>query len=665
MSKGHYEIESKIGHVNQAFSEPHSSLNEKTPIVKNKGDENEERGNWTGQFDFILSCLGYAVGLGNVWRFPYLVYENGGGTFLIPYVLFLVFVGIPIFFLELNLGQYTSRGPTKCWEMAPIFGGVGISMAIVSGCLCIYYNVIIAQSLLYFVLSFRKKLLWTDCDAIDNINYNNCYKDMKGLVTPECAVSLTEKNGCCYDENDVIQTCKNFSSLFKNNRPQFPSETFYHKYILEKSDGIENTGGIVWKMALSLLGAWVIVFLCMIKGIKSSGKVVYFTALFPYVVLLILGIRGWMFENAIDGIKFFVKPNLSKLENPKVWNDAAGQIFFSLSSSFGGLITLASYNRFHTNTLRDTMIVSLGNCLTSIFAGFVIFSYIGHLSSISGLPVDRVVKGGSELAFIVYPYAVTTITPAPLWSILFFLMMITLGLDSEFASLEVCLTSILDVFPKLRKYKVFVVMGLCSFFFLLGLPLVTHGGQYWLEIVDKFSGNWVVFVLAICECMALSWVYGWNNWYKDILLMLEEKYNHVGMRIWQVMWGFITPSILLALLIFSWVKTEPLKIGDYVYPLWAVRIGYCLTSFIILVTVLYAVIYMILHRNNIKQCFRPTREWGPALTQHRQLVTHLNPFVVDLDSRKSTELSSKNTKAHSPFNSSHIQHQNDKIRTDY
>lgn len=125
---------------------------------------NDLRENWSGECDFLLSCLGYAVGLGAIWRFPYLVYANGGGVFLIPYIIFLFLVGIPLFYLELNLGQYTSQGAAGCWKMAPIFKGIGISMNFASLILCIYYNMIIAYSIYYLILSFSSTLPWTKCD---------------------------------------------------------------------------------------------------------------------------------------------------------------------------------------------------------------------------------------------------------------------------------------------------------------------------------------------------------------------------------------------------------------------------------------------------------------------------------------------------------------------
>ncbi|XP_023802737.1 sodium- and chloride-dependent neutral and basic amino acid transporter B(0+)-like isoform X3 [Cyanistes caeruleus] len=126
-------------------------------------DENSERGNWSSKSDYLLSMVGYAVGLGNVWRFPYLTYQNGGGAFLIPYTLMLALAGLPLFFMECSLGQFASLGPVSIWRILPLFQGVGITMVMISTFVTIYYNVIIAYSLYYLFASFQKVLPWSDC----------------------------------------------------------------------------------------------------------------------------------------------------------------------------------------------------------------------------------------------------------------------------------------------------------------------------------------------------------------------------------------------------------------------------------------------------------------------------------------------------------------------
>lgn len=164
-------------------------------------DENEDRGNWSGRFDFLLSLLGYAVGLGNVWRFPYLCYRNGGGAFLIPFVLMMGLIGVPLFFMEASLGQFCSSGPMTCWKFAPMFKGVGIAMVLVSGFTSLYYNMILAWSYYYLFVSFTSDLPWADCYnpewnteckflPNDTISPQQIEKKNRNINTPSVALML-------------------------------------------------------------------------------------------------------------------------------------------------------------------------------------------------------------------------------------------------------------------------------------------------------------------------------------------------------------------------------------------------------------------------------------------------------------------------------------------
>ncbi|XP_057168380.1 sodium-dependent proline transporter isoform X1 [Ursus arctos] len=326
-----------------------------------------DRGNWTGKLDFLLSCIGYCVGLGNVWRFPYRAYTNGGGAFLVPYFLMLAICGIPLFFLELSLGQFSSLGPLAVWKISPLFKGAGAATLLIVGLVAIYYNAIIAYVLFYLFASLTSSLPWEHCG-----NWWN---------TDLCLEHRGSKDG-----NGALPL--NLTSTVS------PSEEYWSRYVLhiQGSRGIGSPGGIRWNLCLCLLLAWVIVFLCILKGVKSSGKVVYFTATFPYLILLMLLVRGVTLPGAWKGIQFYLTPQFHHLLSSKVWVEAALQIFYSLGVGFGGLLTFASYNTFHQNIYRDTFIVTLGNAITSILAGFAIFSVLGYMSQELGVPVDQVAK---------------------------------------------------------------------------------------------------------------------------------------------------------------------------------------------------------------------------------------------------------------------------------
>merc|ERR1711936_140759 len=263
------------------------------------------------------------------------------------------------------------------------------------------------------------------------------------------------------------------------------------------------------------MGAWII-FFCLIKGIKSSGKVVYFTATFPYVVLIILLIKAATLPGAIDGVTFYVVPDLSRLSDIKVWEAAAVQIFFSLSVAGGGLITLASYNKFKNNVIRDTFIVCFGNCLTSVFAGFCIFSVLGFMAGQLEVDVPYVAVSGTGLAFVAYPDLVTRFAGAPFWSFLFFAMLFTLGLDSQFAIVETILSGILDFKPNLRSKKTIVIGIICVIGFFCGLPLTQQGGPYLLDLLDYYAAGWPYLFIGFTELIIIGHVYGIENFVDDL-----------------------------------------------------------------------------------------------------------------------------------------------------
>ncbi|CAG0904089.1 unnamed protein product, partial [Darwinula stevensoni] len=391
-----------------------------------------ERGHWTGKCDFFFSALGFAVGLTNIWKFPYLCYKYGGGAFLLPYTFMLFLVGIPMFLVELTIGQFSALTPIKCFSnMAPVFAGIGITSFLESIKDIVSYNMIIAWSLYYLGLSFKSDLPWTHCGQ--DHNTHRCYSDTEKRFCIERNDSNVYFNGTCFDA--AISEREGISEISPGERISASEEYMKHS-VLGITSGLEELGTLQWRLVLSYFAAWVLIFLCLCKGIRSSGKVVYFTATFPYVVMVALLVRGVTLPGAMDGIRFYIVPQWDKVMNIKVWEQALAQILGSLSLGGGGLITLASYNRFRYNLIRDTWAVSLGNSFTSIFGGFAIFSTLGFMAHQLEVPVDQVARDGTSLAFIAYPELIAQLPASNFWAILFFLMLITLGLDSAFVIVE-------------------------------------------------------------------------------------------------------------------------------------------------------------------------------------------------------------------------------------
>ncbi|XP_053935996.1 sodium-dependent proline transporter isoform X1 [Cuculus canorus] len=650
----------------------------------------EDRGNWTGRLDFLLSCIGYCVGLGNVWRFPYRAYTNGGGAFLVPYFIMLAICGIPIFFMELSLGQFSSLGPLAVWKISPLFKGVGMGTILIVSLVAIYYNMIIAYVLFYLFASLTSDLPWQHCG-----NWWN---------TDLCLDHHVIKAGNTTLPVNITNTVS-------------PSEEYWSRYVLhiQGSSGIGDPGRIRWNLCLCLLLSWTIVYLCILKGVKSSGKVragwsllrdlqrcplepalvcasgrvrpmknisrtqatsgmashpdasrantsgpaaspgpqlrrvmpsdavsrpglwgtamlspsalpavsallqvVYFTATFPYLILVMLLIRGVTLEGAWKGIRFYLTPQFDHLLSSKVWIEAALQIFYSLGVGFGGLLTFASYNTFHQNIYRDTFIVTLGNAITSILAGFAIFSVLGYMSQELGVPVNQVAKAGPGLAFVVYPQAMTMLPLSPFWSFLFFFMLLTLGLDSQFAFMETIVTAVTDEFPYyLRPKKASFSAVICIALFLMGLILTTEGGMYWLVLLDDYSAGFGLMVVVITTCLVVTRVYGMKRFCRDIHMMLGFKPGPYFRACWMV----LSPATMMALLVYNIVKYQPSEYGSYRFPTWAEVLGILMGVLSCLMIPLGMVVAVLQEEGTlwerVRQASRPTMDWGPSLEENR------------------------------------------------
>merc|ERR1712165_676236 len=581
------------------------AADKKTEVV----EEEVERGSWDNQCDFFLSCLGYAVGLGNVWRFPYLCYEHGGVTFLIAYVVCLLVSGLPLFFLELSLGQWAGKGPLKLFgRMAPASKGLGYGMLIISFLVVIYYNMIIAWTLFYTVAGLSAELPWQYCGNT-TLTSPDCFQRDQELACFNASDSSTFWNKTC---TPVHQLCTHFNFTDIGERDESmrltcfngtqdvdlnnvyarvsPSEDYFKRTMLglEEDTTWENVGGLRWQLVLSLAIAWLIVCLCLIKGVQSSGKVVYFTALFPYLVLVILLIRGATLDGAYDGILFYVYPTQEKLQgllNINVWSAAATQIFYSLGPSFGGLITLASYNKFSNNCHRDAMLIAFANCGTSIFAGFVIFSIIGFMAKQAALPVGEVIKGGT-------------------------------GLDSQFTMTETITTAVMDQYPHLREHKGKVVTGASVIGFLMGLTMCTNGGVFMFELINWYSASFGLLVCAITEVILVMLVYGHQRFFDNIAGM-GIKIPMVLKWYWMSMWKVVTPLVLVFVLIMTFVQYTPAYSAsysqeNYTFPPWVQAMGWMM-ALLPIVAIILGAFYQRRNRNrkptDMRSMFTPNEKW--------------------------------------------------------
>ena len=467
------------------------------------------RERWDSRTAFLMASIGSAVGLGNVWRFPYMVYQNGGGAFLIPYFIALLTAGIPLMMLEYNLGMKFQAGPAKAINsLKKGFGFIGWFALLVSFVIVAYYVVIMAWSWNYLFYSIGTK--WAG----------------------------NEKN-------------------------------FFYNSLINISDSVGNIGTISFPVVIGLLITWVSIFLIIFKGVKVVGKVVNLTVPLPIILLAVLIIRGITLPGSGQGLNFYLNPDFSKLLNPRVWLAAYGQIFFSLSLGFGILIAYSSYMPKDSDVSTNAFITSFANCATSFFAGFAVFSTLGYLALSTQQPVDKVVTSGIGLAFITFPTAIAKIPGGlivtSIFGIVFFIMLLTLGIDSAFSLVEAVVTGVRDEAHNIRRGT--LTFFICLVGFLAGLIFCTRSGLYWLDIVDHWMNSFGLIVVGLMEVILVGWLCNTKTFRNSINQFSDIK---VG-KWWEICIRFITPAIIGLILILSFIQEIKSPYGNY--PLWAIIIG--------------------------------------------------------------------------------------------
>lgn len=405
---------------------------------------------WESRTSFILASIGSAIGLGNIWRFPYVCFANGGGAFLIPYFVALLTAGIPIMILEFALGHRISRpAPIALGQVKKGFEILGWFALLIGFGICTYYAVVMGWCFNY--LGFSVNLAW-------------------GQNT----------------------------------------EAFFFNQFLKISDSPLQIGGIQWMIVLGLALTWICVIGAIWKGVKTVGKVVYFTVIIPWVILIVLVVRGITLPGALEGLRFYLTPQFSALLDYKVWLAAYSQVFFSLTIGFGVQITYASFLPKEADVVNNAFLVSFANNATSFLGGFAVFSVLGYYAHQTGLPVSEVVQSGPHLAFVTYPTIISMLPfAASIFGILFFLMLLTLGIDSAFSLVEAGAASVID---KFRVKRIHANVGFAIIAGVVGIIYTTRSGLYWLDIVDYFMNNYGLLVVGILQCFAVGYFYS----HKDV-----------------------------------------------------------------------------------------------------------------------------------------------------
>lgn len=450
-----------------------------------------KRVHWDSRTAFVLAAIGSAIGLGNIWRFPYICYKYGGGAFLIPYFVALFTAGFPLMILEFAIGhRMENSAPLSFAKVSKKTEWLGWFALCTGFIIVTYYSVIMGWATKYLFHSFT--LAWgTNTRAFF---FNN---------------ALNISNG-----------------VFELGKPQ------------------------LWLVA-ALFVCWIWIILCTWKGIKTVGKVVYVTVTVPWLILIIFVVRGLTLPGAIEGISYYLTPNFKALADPEVWHAAYSQIFFTLTVGFGVMIAYASFLPRKSDIVNNALIISLANCATSYIAGFAVFSTLGYYAHVSGTTVANVMKSGPELAFVTYPTIINHLPMPKLFGICFFLMLLTLGIDSAFSLTESVVAGVRDKFRWNQKATNFSVASIA---FIIGLLFTTRAGLYWLDIVDYFMNNFGLFIVGFLEAIFVGYIFG-----AEKLRRYANGLSEITIgRWWDFLVRYFIPLVSFILLVYS-VKDRILK----------------------------------------------------------------------------------------------------------
>lgn len=411
---------------------------------------NGGREQWGTKVGFMLAAMGSAIGLGNIWRFPAVTYENGGGAFLIPYLVALVTAALPILMLEYGLGhRFRTSAPFAFRQIRRRWEWLGWWQVAVSFLVVTYYVTILGWCLAYVVYSFGTQ--WG--------------KDPAGFFIGS------------------------FLGTSEGGDPK----------------GFWQFGGLQLKVLLGVAIAWIVVYAILMRrvsrGIELAARV--FMPLL-IVLLLIIVIRGVTLPGASAGLDVLFTPDFAALGDPAVWIAAYGQVFFSTSIAFGTMIAYSSYLQRKTDLTNSAAVVGLSNSGFELLAAIGVFSVLGFLANASGTGVTEVVESGVGLAFIAFPAIINELPGLnSLFGVVFFGALFIAGVTSAVSILEPGIAAVREKFALSRPATVSLLTGVAA---LISLLYVSKGGLFYLDTADRFLNNFGLVLCGLGEIILIGWV---------------------------------------------------------------------------------------------------------------------------------------------------------------
>ncbi|KAH6922997.1 hypothetical protein HPB50_020501 [Hyalomma asiaticum] len=536
--------------------------------------EPPDRRMWSNEMQLILSCTAIAIGMANIWRFPKTLYENGGGSFLLAYMVALVAVGYPLFYLELILGQYTRLGPGAVTRCVPMARGKTVicvySVEVCAGLLSLlmssYLHSLLAQSLLQLMLSFTDFHLMqlSGCHGFWEQQREICYRAERRVCGIHPHVSHRLRKGHHnrsslplhlrpFKYDDVVMDCVNVTETM--------SEHFFHTSVgLRSHEQVWKVGGLNMELLLCLGLMWVLLFVCLATGLRTP-----------------------------------------------VWTRAVEQVLFTIGVSYGPVVTFGSFCRRFENVHRVVFMVTLLTLAASLMYSIIVFSALGSMSLSLNTPVNHVVHGGQSVIFV----AMSKYSVHWLSSGLFFLLVLIAGSSSQLSMVDVALTHWADCFPLVQRNRRHFAVVYCVVGFLLGMPFVTEAGLYLVQLVDSQVVGFLLSYVAFFELLAVIWIYGLEHLKLDVMLMHGEL-SAVKL---EAAWCVVVPVALAATLLTSLLSgCSSLRLGPIEFPVHVCYIGWSLVIVGALQVPLWAVLEAIRNQAKLEQCLVPASTMEMGLT---------------------------------------------------
>ncbi|WP_243544460.1 sodium-dependent transporter [Pseudodesulfovibrio tunisiensis] len=456
-----------------------------------------QRETWGSRTGFILAAVGSAIGLGNIWRFPYMAYENGGGAFLIPYIFAMLTAGIPFMIMEFGLGhRYRGAAPKIFASLNRRWEWLGWTQVLVAFAIATYYVTVVGWSISYFVMSFTQA--WG----------------------PD-------------------------------------TKSFFFGEYLQLGGSPIKLGSIVWPIFFANTAAWAVVALAIFRGVRKGIEKlnkIFMPVLFLLVLVFIARIA--FLPGATDGFNWLYKPDFSALTNYKVWADAYGQIFYTLSIGFAIMLSYSSYLPKKSDINNNACMTVFINCGFSMLAGLMIFGVLGYMAAQQGVAIDQVVSSGVGLAFITLPAAINLLPMPYVLGPLFFLCLVLAGLSSMISIVEAVVSAIIGKFGWSRTAAAALVCGLG---FLASVMYTMNGGLFLLDIVDHFVNNFGIIGCCLIEIILVGWFCNLEVLRKHI--NATSEFN-VG-DIWKVALRIVTPIVLGYITLSNLIGDLSNNYGDY------------------------------------------------------------------------------------------------------